>query len=139
MARMRFFRTQPGHPRDLSRFTVTIDAMPKHMDTIYESISSLKPSRDIIINYITNTFQSFKASIMISVQARSKNHMGAFVDQYIRTLEGVVDAERTHISKTMRLVSPEEWQKHVGPFIVAPGTGRVMDIDADDDSLIAGC
>ena len=139
MAKMRFFRTQQEHPRDLSRFTVTIDAMPKHMDTIFESISSLKPGKDIIINYITNTFQSFKDSIMVSVQARSRNHMDAFVNQYIRSLEGVVDAEVTHISKTMRLVSHEEWQKHVGPYLVAPGMGRTMDIDAYDDSLIAGC
>ncbi len=139
MANMRFFRLPLDHPRDFPRFTVTIDAMPKYLDKIYESISSLKPGRDIMVNYITSTFQSFNASLMISVLARSRNHMDAFVDRYIRSLEGFVDADVTYISKTIRLVSPEEWQKHIGPYLVAPGSECITDIEVDDDGLIAGC
>lgn len=139
MAKMRFFKTPQEHHRDLSRFTVTIDAMPKHMDRIYESISALKPGRDVIINYIAHTFQSSTASIMVSVLARSRNHMDTFVNDCIRPLEGVVDAEITYISKTMRLASPKEWKEYLGPCFVAPGGDPIKDIDVDDDSLIAGC
>ena len=79
------------------------------------------------------------AKCSISVLARSRNHVDAFIDQYIRPLDGVVDTEVTYISKTMRFVSPEEWQKHMGPYLVRPGRERIKDIDADDDGLIAGC
>lgn len=139
MAKMRFFKTPLPHHRDLSRFTVTIDAIPKHMDRIYESISGLRPGRDVIINYIVHTFQSYSASIMVSVLARSMNHMDAFVNDYIRSLEGVVDAKVTYISKTIRLASPEEWEEYLAPCFVEPSGDPIRDIDVLDDSLIAGC
>jgi len=139
LARMRFFKLSEERPRDFSRFTVTIDAVPKHMDRIYESISAFQPGRDVIVNYIAQTFQSFSASIMVSVLARSRNHMETFVEQYINPLKGVASLETTYISRTIRLVSPEEWQESIGPYITAPGGNRLDDIDADDDSLMAGC
>jgi DNA-binding Lrp family transcriptional regulator len=139
LAKMKFFKTPLEHHKDLSRFTVTIDATPKHLDRIYETISALKPGRDIIINYIAHTFQSPSASIMISVLARSRNHIDAFVNDYIRSQEGVVDAEITFISKTMRLASPKEWKESLGAHFVSPGGDPIKNIDVDDDSLIAGC
>lgn len=139
MAKMRFFKTPMEHHPDLSRFTITIDAIPRHMDDIYESISALRPGRDIIINYVAHTFQSPTASIMVSVLARSINHMNAFVDGYIRPLAGVVGADITYISKTMRLASPKEWKESLGPYFVTPAGDSIKDIDVDDDTLIAGC
>jgi hypothetical protein len=139
MAKMMFFKTPQEHHRDLSRYTVTIDAMPKHMHLIYGSISAFKPGRDVIINYIAQTFQSPTASIMISVLARSTNHVNAFVNDYIRPLEGFVDADITYISKTMRLASPKEWKDSLGPYFVSPSGEPIKDIDVDDDSLLSGC
>jgi len=139
LAKMHFFRLPRDRPGDFRRFTVTIDAVPAHLDKIYERISSLKPGRDIIITYIAYTFQSFDASIMVSVLARSRNHIEAFVKDYVLSLDGVSGAETTLISKTVRLVSAEEWERHVGPYVVAPGRLRIRDIEAEDDSLIAGC
>lgn len=139
MAKMRFFRTPEEHRGDLSRFTVTIDAMPNQMDTIYECISALRPGRDVIINYIAHTFQSFTASIVVSVLARSVNHLNAFVNDYIRPLDGVVDAETTYISKTIRLASPKEWKECLDHYFVAPNGDTIKDIHVDNDKLIAGC
>lgn len=139
MAKMRFFKTPQEHYRDLSRFTVTIDVMPSRMNRVFESISSLRPGRDVIVNYVAHTFQSPTASIMASVLARSINHMNAFVNEYIKPLEGVADTDVTYISKTLRLASPKEWKESAGPFFVAPNGEPIKDIDVDDDSLIAGC
>jgi hypothetical protein len=139
MMNMKFFKAPKSYPGGFPRFTVTIDAMPGHMEKVYETISSLKPGRDIIINYIAHTFQSFNASVMMSVLARSQNHMDAFVNDYIRPLEGVVNADVTRISKTMRLVSPEEWRRSLSRYFVAPVGESIKDIEAEDDSLIAGC
>lgn len=52
-----------------------------------------------------------------------------------------MDTEITFIGKTVRLVPPGDWEreKSVGPFFVAPGGAQVKDIDAEDDSLMAGC
>jgi hypothetical protein len=139
LARMRFFKLPEERPQDFSRFTVTIDAVPKHVNRIYESISAFQPGRCVIVNYIAQTFQSFSASIMASVLARSRNHMETFVQQYIRPLKGVESLETTYISRTIRLVSPEERQESLGPYISAPGGSRIDDIDADDESLMTGC
>ena len=139
MANIRIFRLPKNRPRDLRRFTVTIDALPKHVRDVYERISGLKPSDEIIITYIAQTYQSFNSSIMVSVLARSRNHMEAFVREYVRPLQGVVDTEITYISKTLRLVSPEMWLSDVKPCLVSPGRARVKRLDADDDSLFAAC
>jgi len=106
---------------------------------LYKRISRLKPSDEIVITYIAQTFQSFHASIIVSVFARSRNHIAVFVKGYIDPLEGVEDADITYISKTQRLVSPEEWLKAVGSCVVAPGRERIKKLEADDDSLFAAC
>jgi hypothetical protein len=139
MAKMQFFEVPKDDTHGFPRFTITIDAIPKQLDRIREKISSLKPGRDIAINYIAVTFQSFRASIVVSVLARSRNHLDLFVERYIRSLEGVADAETTLISKTMRLVSPDEWKEYVGHLSVPAGQDRIEDIEAEDDSLISGC
>lgn len=140
MAKIRFFRIPLDRPRDFSRFTVTIDAVPGHLDQIYDAISGFKPGRDVMINYIANTFESFNAAVMVSVLARSRNHMEAFVEDCIKPLEGVHGTEVTYITKTKRLVTPEEWEESVGPYFIEPGGKPIKDIDPKhDDSLIAGC
>jgi len=139
MANIKVFRLPKERPRDLRRFTVTIDALPRHVREIYERLSDLRPSDEIIITYIAQTYHSFDASILVSVLARSRNHMEAFVKQYIDPLQGVEGTEITYISKTLRLVSPEQWLKEVGPYLVSPGRMRVKKLDADDDSLFAAC
>jgi DNA-binding Lrp family transcriptional regulator len=139
MAKVRIFRLPENRPHDLRRFTVTIDALPRCMYSIYERISRLKPSDEIIITYIAQTYESFHASIMVSVLARSRNHIDAFVKGYISPLEGVEDAEVTYISKTQRLVSSDVWLKDVGSCVVAPGREMIRKLGADDDSLFAAC
>jgi hypothetical protein len=140
MAKMKFFRIPLDRPREFSRFTVTIDAVPAHLDKIYDTIAGFKPGRDVMINYVANTFESFSAAIMISALARSRNHMESFVEDCIQPLEGVMGTELTYISKTKRLVTPEEWEESVGPFFMEPGGAPIKDIDPkQDDSMIAGC
>lgn len=140
LSKMRFFKVPLEHHGDFFRFTVTIDAMPDHIEHIYETISALKPGRDIMVNYIAHTFQSFYSSLMVSVLARSRNHIESFVEEFITPLEGVVDTETTGILRTMRLVSSEEWEESVGPYLYSPTGEHIKNIDpARDDSLIAGC
>ena len=139
LAKMRFFRPPEESLDDFSRFTIAIDVMPQNMNDLYEEISALKPGKDIFINYIANTFQSYDASILISILARSRDHAEAFVNEYIRPLVGVMGTTITLISKTMRLVTAEEWLESVGPFFFSPKGEHIRDIDARDDSLIAGC
>jgi len=140
LSKMRFFKIPLDRPGDFTRFTVKLDVLPQNMNAVFETLSSLKPGRDIMINYIAHSFQSLWASIILSVLARSRNHMETFVEECILTLDGVMDAEITHISKTLRLVSDEEWQKSVGPYFVTPTGEPIKDINpVYDDSLIAGC
>ncbi len=140
MAKMKFFKVSLEHPADFFRFTVTIDALPDSVEKVYQSIASLKPGRDIVVNYIAQTFQSYDASVMVSVLARSKNHLDVFVDDVIRNIQGVADAEITQISKTMRLIPPGEWGEFLESHSLAADGEQIKDIDPSrDDSLIAGC
>lgn len=139
MAKIKIFRLPDDRPRDLIRFTITIDALPKFMGSIYDHVSALRPSDEIIVTYVTETYQSFRASIMVSVLARSRNHIEAFVKDHIRSLPGVEDADITYISKTLRLVSQQEWLEEVEPFLVVPGSEPMKSLEVDDDSLFSAC
>ena len=139
LAKMRFFEVPASHPHDMPRFTITIDAAPDHMAKIFDSISALEPSKDLIINYIVHTFQSFNASIMVSVLARSKSHMEAFVDEYIKPMEGVISTDMTYIHRTIRMVSAEELQKSFGHYYISHGGERIKDMEVEDYSMLSGC
>lgn len=139
LAKMRLFEVPANHNHDKPRFTITIDALPGYMEPIFETISSLEPSKDIIINYIAHTFQSFNASIMVSVLARSKSHAEAFVDEYIKPMEGVISTEITLIHRTIRMVSSEEWQKSFGHLYIGHGGEQIREIEAEDISMMSGC
>lgn len=139
MARVRLYKTPKERHSDLSRFTVTLNVVPRHMDQVYDAIASLGHGRDVIIVYLAHTFQSPKASIVISVLARSANHLEAFVKEYIEPLEGVISAEVNYISKTLRLASPKEWKECLGPCFIDQSGEAIRDIDVEDDSLMAGC
>lgn len=140
LSKMRFFKVPLEQRAGFYRFTLKLDVLPQHLNTVYEALSAMKPGRDIMINYIAHSFQSLWADIILSVLARSRNHIETFVEECILTMEGVMDAEITHISKTMRLVSDEEWQEAVGPYFVSPTGEHIKDINPSyDDSLIAGC
>jgi len=139
LSRMKFLDFPAEMAHGFSRFTVTIDAKPKYLDRIFESILLLRPGRDIAVNYIAYTFASYHASTMLSVLARSHNHLSAFVDAHINPLDGVVNTETTLISKTMRLVSPEDWRRYVDSHLAVPGAEPIPDIDVEDESLITGC
>ncbi len=139
LTKMRLFEIQKGDTTGFKRFTITISAAPKHLDSIYRRISSLKSGRDIVVNYIAITFQSFKASMMVCVFARSRNHIDYFTDHYIRPIEGVLDTETTFVSKWMRLVSPEDWRSLMGPYSAPSGNEAIENINAEDEDLMSGC
>jgi hypothetical protein len=84
-------------------------------------------------------FHGSEADIMVSVLARSKSHMEAFVSNYIKPLKGVMNTKITRITKTMRLVSPEEWKESIGPHFRTRRGVRIRDVDIFDDSFIASC
>ncbi len=140
MAKMRFFQLPADRPKEFPRFTVSIDALPAHQEKIYDGISSLEPGKDVMVNYIAQTFQSFNGSIMISVLARGREQVETFVDDCIKSIDGVMNTEITSIDKSIRLVSPEEWRESVGPLTVAPGGKPLRNLDpAHDDTLMASC
>ncbi len=139
LTKMKFFEIPKRGTEGFNRFTITVNMIPEHLGNVYDSISALRPGRDIIVNYIALTFQSFKAPLMVCVLARSRNHVNQFVDRYIRPLEGVLDVETAYISKWLRLVSTEDWRNHVGNHIVPAGHEPIEDIEAEDDSLMSGC
>jgi len=139
LAKMTFFEIPPDHLEGLDRFTVTIDATPQHLEKIFDSISSFGSSNELMINYITYTFQSFNSSIMLSMLARNKNHMESFVNEYIKPLEGVLSTDITYIHRTIRLVSSDEWKKSFGHMYRLHGGEQIKDIDADEDTSRFSC
>jgi len=140
MAKMRFFILPVEQAQDFLRFTITINAKPDHLQRIYDEVSSFEPGRDVMVNYIAQSFQSFNESIIASALARGRKQVDSFVHECIKPIDGVLGVEVTQISKSIRLVTQDEWLESVGPLRVAPGGKHVKDSDTDhDDTLMASC
>lgn len=139
LTKMKFFKIPSDFPEGFSRYTLTIDVKPNRLKQVFETISSFRFGRDIMINYIAQTFHSFHSSLMVSVLAKSRNHLDAFVRGCIEKMDGVMEVETTHISKTMRLVPAEEWKETISGYMIDPCGEQIEDIEAPDDSFMAGC
>lgn len=113
LIRPRFFLIPEGTPHNYQRHTVTIDADPQEYANIYETISKIQPTEDVIITYIAYTFQAERQDILISVIGRDSDAIEKFVSRHIKTLKGIRGLETTFITRTKRLVSSDEWREYI--------------------------
>jgi len=112
MINPKFFPIPKGTTPNLTRYTLTIRAYPKHLQDIYETLCNYKPRVDFVVTYVANTFHLFGDSVMMSFLAKDDEAVKEFVDNEVKTLSGVLQTNTFIIEKTHRLIPREEWQNY---------------------------
>jgi len=116
MINPKFFLIPQGTTPNLKRYTVTIRVYPKHLNDVYNALCNIFPKPDCLIAYVANSFHLFGDSIMVSIMAKDEVQVEKFIQENIKPLPGILQAHSSHIERTHRLITREEWQKYARLF-----------------------
>jgi DNA-binding Lrp family transcriptional regulator len=117
------------------RFTVTIDVKSDKTEAAYKHLRDLAASDEAAITFLAYTFYSYDNDIILTLLAPDIKSAGKFVDEKIRTVDGVIDTELWEIEKSKFAVDHMEWVNYINHY-------REGDLDEDevfDDAFICGC
>jgi hypothetical protein len=114
LTRYKFFPIPTGSCLDLKRFTVTINAVPKHYKEIYNEICKIEPTKHFVVNYIAYSFHEHGSDIIVSILAKGSHDAKEGVRKHIEPLEGIVNTDIMWISKTKKLCPDSQEKKLKG-------------------------
>ncbi|MFQ6106135.1 MAG: hypothetical protein ACE5QF_00900 [Thermoplasmata archaeon] len=134
----RFFPIPKDTFQRLERYTLAISCEPRHLTSVYDTLSRYKGTESVVPNYLAYTLSGGEGDLLASYSTKGESTMRKFVDRYIRPLDGVTDVSTTRISRTKRLVSAAEWKVHFEIFVPEEGLD-VEEIEAYEDDWISGC
>lgn len=110
---MKFFYIKESLLRARTRFVATIKAYPSEYENIYNSISNLPETSEIIPVYLAYTFHLFTDSILFSFVAEDVESAQKFTAKNIGIMPGVLGTSLSTIKRQQCLSSEEEWKDHV--------------------------
>ena len=108
----KFFPVPEGTLPDLPRFTLTIHAYPRHLQSVYESLCSTPPAPELVPAYIAYTFRTLGESVLCSVLAKDRKLVNQFKAKRVESLPGVMQVEIAEIQDTRRLLPRAEWEQY---------------------------
>jgi DNA-binding Lrp family transcriptional regulator len=117
------------------RFTVTIDVKSDKTETAFKLLRDLAASDEAAISFLAYTFYSYDNDIILTLLAPDIKSAGKFVDEKIRTIDGVIDTVMWEIEKSKFAIDHKDWVKYINHY-------REGDLDEDevyDDAFICGC
>jgi hypothetical protein len=134
----RFFPIPKGTFRHSSRYTIAVSCEPSYVTKTFDTLSSYKANESIVPNYIAYTLRGEGGDIFVSYSCKGDSTMKGFVDRYVVPIEGVTGVRTTRISKTKRLVSPQEWTYLFEQFVPEVGV-EIEEIEDFEDDQISAC
>ncbi|UCE73415.1 MAG: hypothetical protein JSV56_10345 [Methanomassiliicoccales archaeon] len=117
------------------RFTVTLDVKPEKTESVFKYLRDLAATEEAAITFLANTFYSYENDIIFTVLAPDIKSAGKFVDEKIRTVDGVIDSVIWEIEKWKFAISHKEWVKYINHY----RKGDLEEEDVFDDAFICGC
>jgi DNA-binding Lrp family transcriptional regulator len=117
------------------RFTVTLDVKSDKTEEIFKYLRDLAATDEAAITYLAYTFYSYEHDIILTLLAPDIRAAGKFVDEHIRTIDGVIDSEIWEIEKWKFAIPHKEWVNYINYY-------RKGDLDEEevyDDAFICGC
>ncbi|UCE75280.1 MAG: hypothetical protein JSV56_06160 [Methanomassiliicoccales archaeon] len=124
----RLFSIPANLSQNLKRFTITLNVVPGEAPFIFDFISKIKPSAEILITYITYIYHRH-GDILISLLAGDKSVAEDFVRRYIGSMKGVIRTEIIPIIKSKNLANSEEWRDNCGQYFDIKNGRDVGDLE----------
>jgi microsomal dipeptidase-like Zn-dependent dipeptidase len=114
--------------QNLKRYSIALRVHPKEAKSIYERLSKIEPTPEVIITYITFTYHK-RNDLLISVLSGNRHSVEDFTRDYIEGIKGIVSSEVIPLVKSKNLATAEEWERYCGQYFKArEGTKEDQDI-----------
>lgn len=113
----RFFAIPENLSRNIKRYTIDLNIVPKEAINVYHRLSKIKPTPHLIITYITYTYHK-RSNVLISVLAGNRDSVDEFTCNYIEGIKGVVRSEIIPIIRSKNLATPKEWQEQCSHYFM---------------------
>ena len=117
------------------RFTVTLDVKSNKTGEIFKIVRDLAATDEAAITFLAYTFYSYENDLIFSLLAPNIAAAGKFIDEKIRTIEGIVDTELWELEKWNFTTPHEDWVKYINYY----REGDLKDEEIFDDAFICGC
>ena len=117
------------------RFTVTLDVKSNKTGEVFKTVRDLAATDEAAITFLAYTFYSYDNDLIFSLLAQDVASAGKFLDEKIRTIDGVVDTELWELQKWKFAIPHEDWVKYINYY----REGDLTDEDIIDDAFICGC
>jgi len=117
------------------RFTVTLDVKSNKTGEVFKIVRDLAATDEAAITFLAYTFYSYENDLIFSLLAPDIAAAGKFLDEKIRTIDGIVDTELWELEKWKFIIPHEEWVKYINYY----REGDLADEEICDDAFICGC
>jgi hypothetical protein len=117
------------------RFTVTLDVKSNRTGEVFKTIRDLAATDEAAITFLAYTFYSYDNDLIFSLLAPNIANAGKFIDEKIRTIDGIVDTELWELEKWKFIIPHDEWVKYINYY----REGELDDEEIFDDAFICGC
>jgi len=138
-----FFKLPPNmNYKTYGHFTITLDVRSDRTDEVFKEIRNLAASDEAAISFLAYSFHSYDNDIILSLLAPDIQSAGKFVDDKIRTVNGVIDTFLWQISKWKFVISEKDWFKYINYSRLADDVDLEHWDDAYNDlaaSFICAC
>ncbi len=128
MMEPRLFSVPKKFSQNMKRFTLTLSVIPREAPFVYDAISKIKPSSDIVITYITYIYHRH-GDILVSLLAGEKTIVEDFVIKYLDGMKGVIRTEIISIIRSKNLSTPDDWRDHCGQYFIIEDGKDVEDLE----------
>jgi DNA-binding Lrp family transcriptional regulator len=117
------------------RFTVTLDVKTSKTEAVFKYLRDFAATDEAAITFLAYSFFSYQNDIILTLLAPDIKSAGKFVDEKIRSIDGVIDSVLWEIEKWQFAVPHEEWVKYINYY----RKGDLADDEVFDDAFICGC
>jgi DNA-binding Lrp family transcriptional regulator len=116
-------------------FTVTLDVKSDKTDSVFKYLQEFAATEEAAISFLAYTFYAYDNDIILTLLAPGVEQAGKFVNEKIRTIDGVIDSLLWQIEKWHIVIPHIEWLQYINYF-------RMEDIVSEelwDESYICAC
>ncbi|UCH88329.1 MAG: hypothetical protein JSV49_08685 [Thermoplasmata archaeon] len=106
----RFFKIPEGiEEKGFHHFTVTLDVRAQKTKSVYKNLIEMASKEEDAIPFIAYSFASYENDIILSFLSQDIASAGRFVEEKIRSIDGVIDTYLWQIEKWQFICSDQEW------------------------------
>ena len=98
---------------DLDHFTVTLDVKSTRTRAVYNTLTEMAASADNAISFLAYSFYSYENDIILTFLAPDMAEAGKFVQEKLRSMDGVIDTFLWQVDKWDFIINPDEMLKYI--------------------------